>query len=454
MRNDVNISEAYVILTDQYLLRQYALYNNKASEENNALSSYTIYGGENDPFERIVLKVPKKKLEQIASDLVKSNGIVTGVNEIRVNAVGGRGTYIVSKTSLSGNDYIIEGYCTAYRLTKMYLEMDNYEGTPMDIIKTILNSKVLTGTNILTGKLKYWCVDKNTDADILTFKKGQSYWYILQVCATYLGCRIFFTANDAYLVDYRVAVDKSELKYTDGLPDDDQFIIPGLTFTIEDKMDDQGRRVAGQVPDAVYDFDAIELYTKDSSRPEYGAIVGQVSLGSEGVTPMFNKVSVTCEGDYVIDVENIKAQKYYRDTEVEQKEMTVEILKETPLDKFDAADTIYHQGTTFASNLIDYRCETQQSVEFSMKEYTVVDGDTHWVPFFPPSSRIAAIDDDLDDIHVDNKSVLNPTIVRPQKLILSSYKRNFPDGSSTYKFGVIASVDLSQKISDLSAGQQ
>ena len=126
MRDDVNISDAYVILTDKYLLKQYALYNNKASEENNALSSYTIYGGENDPFERIVLKVPKKKLEQIASDLVKSNGIVTGVNEIRVNAVGGRGTYIVSKTSLSGNDYIIEGHCAAYRLTKMFLNRNSH----------------------------------------------------------------------------------------------------------------------------------------------------------------------------------------------------------------------------------------------------------------------------------------------------------------------------------------
>lgn len=454
MRDDVNISGAYVILTDKYLLKQYALYNNKASEENNALSSYTIYGGENDPFERIVLKVPKKKLEQIASDLVKSNGIVTGVNEIRVNAVGGRGTYIVSKTSLSGNDYIIEGYCTAYRLTKMFLKTDNYKGKPMQIIKAILNSKVLTGTNILTGKLKYWCVDKDGDEDELVFKKDQSYWYILQVCATYLGCRIFFTANDAYLVDYRIAVDRTKLRYTDGLPDADQFIIPGLTFTFENMMDNQGRRTAGQIPDAVYDFDGIELYTKDTTRPEYGSTVGQVSLGAEGVTPMFNKVSVTCENRHVIEVENIKAQKFYRDTEIEQKEMTVEILRETPLDKIDSTGTVYHQGTIFASNLIDYRCETQQSVEFSMKEYTVVDGDTHWVPFFPPSSRIASVDDNLDDIHVDNRSVLNPTIVRPQKLILSSYKRNFPEGTSTYKFGVIASVDLSQKISDLSAGQQ
>ena len=119
-----------------------------------------------------------------------------------------------------------------------------------------------------------------------------------------------------------------------------------------------------------------------------------------------------------------------------------------------AGSILYYQGSVIAANIVDYRSESQQSVEFSMKEYQNIGGSNHWIPFFPPSSRIRGIDDDLDDIHLNNTSVLNNTLCKPQKLILSSYIRRFPEGVSTYKFGVIASVDLSSKISDMVAQQK
>lgn len=442
MRDDIEMSEAYVLIYDADGHHAYALYNTRASEENNALDSYKIHGGENDPFEYIKLEIPRKKMSQVASDLMKPGAITAGQNKIVVKAIG-RGTYIVSASNLTGNTCTITGYCTAYGLTSTNSTAD-ISGTPYEIIKSILVDNKYG--YFMSGKLRYWFVDRNGPSDILSFPKGYSLWYILQVCSMYLGCKIFFTGDDAYLVDYRLPRTSSLANLKEQ--------IPNLKYTTEDTYDKTGK-VSGTEPDAVYDFDDIQVYTTDTKRPEFGKIVGQVKLGNEGQTTVINKVQITCinpdktSETVVATAMSTKAMTMYNETEKAKYETTIDTLLQSKPDS--SASKKYKQGSTIASNIIDYRCEAQQSVEFSMKELQSTNGKTHWLPFFLPSSRIRALDDDTDDIHVDNTSNINPSIIRPQKLILSSYTRNFPQGTSTYKFGVIASVDLSQKICDLSA---
>lgn len=448
MRQDINMDNAYVLIYNTTGNNSYALYNKRASDENNALDSYTIYGGENDPFEYVKLRIPRKKMKQVASDLMEPNAIVPNRNKIYINGVG-RGSYVVSSSDLTGNECTITGYCQAHALTGETFK-NPVSSKPFDLIFDILSGKLYG--EYITGKLKYWCIKRDDVTDYLDFKEGDTLWYAIQVCAAYLGCRIFFTGEDAYLVDYRLAVNRENISWNSaGIG---TCAPVKLTCTSGNILDDSGA-VTGYYPDALADFGAIDLYTKDANRPEYGRCVGQVKLGNEGQTTIINQVIVKCKDGVETTAMYKEAQEWYNDTEKTKKEYTLDVLKQTPKnEESNNNTTLHHQGDIVASSIIDYRAESQQSVEFSMKEYQSIGGSNHWIPFFPPSSRVMAIDDDLDDIHVSNTSVINETLIKPQKLILSSYRRNFPEGTSTYKFGVISSVDLSQKLYDMSSVQQ
>lgn len=449
MRQDIDMDNAYVLIYDTTGKNSYALYNKRASEENNALDSYTINGGENDPFEYVKLKIPRKKMKQVASDLMEPNAIVSGINKIYINGVG-KGSYIVTAADLTGNTCSITGYCQAYKLTATILTKE-LTMNPFDAIEEIL----LSGRygEFITGKLRYWCVKRSLTSDMLRFPVGKTLWFVLQVCATYLGCRIFFTGEDAYLVDYRLALNKEHIIWDQNNRTGSNSET-GLSCTAGVELNNSGA-MKGYYPDAVADFGTLDIYTKDTSRPEYGRCVGQVKLGNEGQTTVINKVIVRCANNVEATASDKDAQRKYNDTEKTRAEYTLEnILQSKPDAQVTAGSILYYQGSVIAANIVDYRSESQQSVEFSMKEYQNIGGSNHWIPFFPPSSRIRGIDDDLDDIHLNNTSVLNNTLCKPQKLILSSYIRRFPEGVSTYKFGVIASVDLSSKISDMVAQQK
>lgn len=447
MRQDINMDDAYVLIYDSSGKNSYALYNKRASDENNALDSYIIKGGESDPFEYIRLEIPRKKMKQVASDLMKPNAIVAGMNKIYVRGVG-EGSYIVSASDLTGDTCTITGYCQAYKLTSTVLQTD-MSGKPFDIIDEILTSGRYG--SFITGNLKYWCIKPQLSTDTLNFAAGQTLWHVIQVCATYIGCRVFFTGIDSYLVDYRITLNKDQITWSQGIGN---HAPTGLSCTSGTELNNDGS-IKGYYPNAVADFGTIDIYTNDTTRPEYGRCVGQVKLGNEGVTTVINKVIVKCAGGVEAVAYDKEAQRKYNETESTKVEYTLNTILQSKSDAPMSTDPpLYYQGSVIASNIVDYRSESQQSVEFSMKEYQNIGGSNHWIPFFPPSSRINAIDDDVDDIHVSNTSVLNESLVKPQKLILSSYTRRFPEGVTTYKFGVIASVDLSSKISDMAAQQK
>ena len=452
MRDTVNMDEAYILLYDSTGRNSYALYNIRASEENNALESYTVEGGENNPFEIITLNIPRKKLNQVASNLTRPGAVVNGVNKIYVNAVG-KGTYIVHDNNLMTNDNTVKivGYCqAAIGLRNVAWSTEIAAASPFRLIKDIITSPTYGGPYI-PGKLRYWFIDKDEPEDKLTFPAGANLWNVLQVCAMYLGCKIFFSGNDAYLVDYRLTVNKDliTLNATEGTIGN-----IGFRCSTEEIMGNDGKSQNPPIylPDALYDFDTIDIYTRDSNRPEYGKCVGQVSLGGEGETTIKNKVTIKCKDGVEATVEDTAAQKAYGMTKADDPK-TLSYLRE--LKEPGSADinktTLYHQGQVLAANIVDYMSEGQQSITFSMKELQSVGGSTYWIPFFPPGSRIKGVDDEVDDIHINNTSVVNSSTVKPQKLALSTYSRSFPNGITKYSFGIMESIDLPTALSELSA---
>ena len=459
MRGDTDMGQAYVTIYDRTGERCYAFYNVRASEENNALSGYTLCGGENDPFEYLKLEIPRKKMFQIAPDLMEPNAIVSGVNRVYLNAMG-RGSYITAASNLTGETCTITAYCQAYKLTSTVLA-DSLTGRPFDIIEDIVKGGRFG--DFITGDLKYWCVKREDVADLLSFNSGETLWYVIQVCAMYLGCRVFFTGEDCYLVDYRLALpvdpdvssDHGQITFT---RQGEQYVgsttaMTGFRCSGELLRNDDGTTTANRcIPNAVYDFDDIDLFSTDAARPEYGRVVGEVRLGNEGLTTVINKITINCANNVAVTIQSNKAVRQYDNTEM-SKIIDIPSLIETNPENYDTDEKIYHQGLTVASNIIDYRCESQQSMEFTFKEFVHTNGEIHWVPFFPPSSRVKSISDSVDNVNVSNISTLNNSIVKPQKLILSSYTRTFPEGTSTYKFGVISSVDLSTKLSEMTTAQ-
>lgn len=449
MRGDVELNTAYVTIYDKTGERCYAFYNTRASDENNALKEYEMHGGENDPFEYVKLSIPRKKMSQIAPDLMEPNAIVSGVNKIFINAMG-KGLYVVASSDLTGDTCTITAYCQAYKLTSTILT-ENLSGYPLAIIRNIITSGAYG--DFIGGDLKYWCIEKGEATDVLEFNAGVTLWYVLQVCAMYLGCRIFFTGDDAFLVDYRLSVDTTDISFNPATGIGTVNGIDGFVCSGEPVINQDGTRADDEyLPNAVYDFGDIDLFTADSTRPEYGRVVNEVKLGNEGLTTVINKVNLSCADSVTVVIESAKAIRQYDNT-VMAKELTIPSLKETNMGKYKAGMNVFHQGLTAASNIIDYRCESQQSIQFTFKEYVHTSGEIHWVPFFPPSARVRSISDSLNDVNISNTSTLNPSIVKPQKLILSSYVRTFPEGTSTYKFGVISSIDLSTKLNEMTTAQ-
>ena len=443
MREDVIIKDSYILMYAVDGNKSYALYTGNRDERNNAVKSYTLTGGVSEPFEVLMMKIPRNKLVQAASPLTKPNAMIEGTNKITLSAMG-KGEYVFQSASLSDDTYTIKAYCAAYKITKTNSTVD-IAGYPLEIITGILNG-AYGGEKYVTGKIRYFCQrfplshnDTSHARDTLSFKTGVNIWYIIQVCALYLGCRVFFTGTDAYIVDYRLPKEV--------------FLTNGVAYTTE--KDAEGNSII----DAVYDFPDIKLHTTDASRPEYSRITGNVSLGSEGFDTVTNNVVIKCTNsqtgasDQVVDISDPISIGYSFRT-VKNSTYTISELRETSLNDESVTDGVYYrQGTVVASNILDYRSEPQRSMRFKFKEYVNSNGQTHWLPYFPPSCRVSSIVDDIDSVTIDNKWWDTPAI-KLQKLCLSSYTRNFPEGTSTYEFGVIKNISLPEKLSDMTTAQQ
>jgi hypothetical protein len=375
------------------------------SSGTSCIDSLEIHGGMNQPFESLVMKIPRRRLTQFAPELMGERGIVSGRNVIIYNAYG-YGRFILTKASLKNDIYTITGYAvpevfrgtpTAYRYTN--------SNSPMQIIEDILSIGVsVSGGNESAsyrrtnsagnGKLNTNLSDTIRWSGTVDFPAGTNAWYVLQVCAMRMGARIWFAEGDAYLYDMRNASSTTSIDLQSG------------------------------------------SYARN--------VVGSPSLGDEGTSSIVNNVQVgytttasTSMGDdrdktVTISVRSnvTQSQDYYG----VRKGNTMH-LKEIR----NEADAV-----AIAQGYMAYLTDSQNSITFTLKE--MVNGG--WARSFNHVTWASKIVDDIDDITVTNVSPCTKT-TKPNLLTLSSFARIYPEGYSEYTFGAQNSIDLSSRVSQI-----
>ena len=433
---------------------------NSDGTEINCIDSYTMYSGPENPFEYIVMKIPRKKLAQVAPSLINGNStdIVAGKNTLIVSAVG-TSFMTVSKVKMDGDTVTITAYCNAEKLRGFTLTNGGNK-SPTGWIQDILTTSNY-GVNFSGNLIRQYDESESIRVGMLRFNPGTQVWTVLQVAAMCVGARVFFTDNKAYVVDYRY------------------------------------------IGEGVKDYGKIDLYPRSGDFTYRSNIIGKVNLGDEGVDTIINSMVISCstpemDGDKYAGGDGYTAQTYktYKYTATdplsiqafqEKVANTVNLPEliqndpehlpkeeEKPGTGEEGGDTggseggdtggaeggegtetepkkeftLYDQAATFASNYLSYRSEPQQSVSFTLKEMRMVDNEPAWHPFFTPASVASAISDEADEIYVDNISVLRDTPAT-QKLVLSSCERSYPKGTSKYTWGVMSSIDLASSTSQI-----
>ena len=223
------------------------------------VSSYTLSGGPEEPFEKLVLKMSRRVFARTYPevDMAVSDMYTTNVDEyrykispkesvIQITAIG-RGTYIVDTCSLNDNVYTITAYCPASRLTEGHLsnataiwnspltaildiltnESYGLGGYIFEPSRIICNAKDITGFDLL-GQPNNSYVDINKVPkeyrylmdnvgskgawSIITDSKP-SPWEFIQRCALLINAKVFFANNRAYIIDYTRLDEISEADY-------------------------------------------------------------------------------------------------------------------------------------------------------------------------------------------------------------------------------------------------
>lgn len=409
-KGEVKPSESFFVMMSspsEEGAKWYYLYSEKENLE--CLDSYALTGGMECPFEILELTVPKRSLELYAPGLV--DNIIAGKSRIQLNAMG-EGMFTVTKCRLSGKNYLITAYSDAYTLTGHVLEATMTQ-SPFNWISYILEEGKY-GVAFTGNHFKYAYAPRASTGDSLTFNKGTNIWYILQVCSIYLGCRLFFTSGTAYLVDCRGYLEDLS-NYTTPFP--------------------------------ISDYEAVDLYPVDSSSPYFNRIVGNPTLGDEGWDTIVNSVAISCKSS----PESTESTTFtYNDTESIQ--MFQEHLYQVSMPNMvENSEAGFTQAETMANSLMDYRKEPQQSVTFKFKEMRRKASGIEWQSTFAPVARVPIVYSIPDGFVISNRSVLYSDVQIPQKLMMSTYTRNFPEGTTTYTFGQITKVDLTSSTSNLSS---
>ena len=384
-----------ILISDSAQTNWYAILygGNTGSDKYNCIDSVTISGGVEEPFETATIIIPKKKLmEQIPA---LYGDIVDGQNRLLINCMGKHNMY-VDQVKISKQNINIRGITYAQWYQQRSVQAD-VTSTPyahiMQFLTDARNGVSYSAENIITN------FDSNSDPDGLnteniTFKTGTKIWRALQVCATMLRCRIFFADNKAYLLDY--------------------------TKKIEDE-------------DTCW-VDSVDLYGSNEFR---GRVVGEGNMDEDGSAPVKNTVTVVTTDDNGNTVSNEYSDALSVARYDIQSKGTIQVPE---LNK--------SVGEQFAMNHLRYIREPQRTVTFTLKEMYGQSGQPNkvWKSYFGASAQTRTIIDRDSSDMVLNTSYLNSQPAY-NKLILSSYKRQFPKGVCEYTFGTVANIDLANNVS-------
>lgn len=418
----------------------------------NLVDSLTITGGPEAPFEYVQMTIPRKNLSSAYPALMSASesDLKPGHNRIVVS-MAETSTFTLTKVKSTSSTITLTGYCNAERLRGAVIPNDASMAPPMWIDHILGGSYGVTFKDdalVRNYKAPESEMIQSAREDIgLSFTEGTNVWFVLQVAAMICGARVFFAQDKAYVIDYSLITGAKE----------------------------------------------VDLYSGDPDKLDCSmAVVGDVELGDEGTDTIVNTLKVSCRTpnvdtstktyvrdengaisykQYELPVEDSASRKVYGDydggtyyiTGLRQRDKSANVNFSPPESDSDAEEgteegttetkegyeTYYfNQAQRFGDNLLKYLSEAQQTVTFTLREQTGEDAAV-WAPFFQPNATVRSMSDEVDDIYVDNESDVTEGDRKPQKLALKTYTRNYPECTTEYTWGVLASMDLSSSTSKI-----
>jgi hypothetical protein len=441
MRHDdyVSQSDFFLSISNAEGTQDYTLIDGTTMS---CVEAYTLYGGPESPFEYLTVTIPRARLTEVAQELTLEDGIVAGRNRIVLDAIG-RSEMTVTKCKLNNNKYTITAYSNADRLRGVTLS-SVVSGTPEDVIKIILNTAeygVTFTESAGTLIMEHGVMETGT----ISFSIGTNAWYALQVAAMCMGCRIFFANGCAYVIDYRLdnPTQIDEVGDIELYPNNGNVSLTVNSASLGDEgVDTIVNKVQYRAQVSVLDDDGNPTYTDngEGAVPRYTAnteLNTSTYEDDSGSISMFGeRTSNLIYLDDLLNTEDIKIKIPPPEGSPEGTEPTYETI---PGQK---------QADAFCRNYIDYRNEPQQSIEYTVKEMFSRGGSPVWSMTYLPASRATSINDSVDAVIITNTSELDGN-EKYQKLCLSTFERHYPQGTTTYTWGVMASIDLSSSTSQI-----
>ena len=387
----------FIMLSDSEQKNWYAIqYGATDHEEYNLIDSLTITGGVETPFEKAVIKIPKKKLYETIPNL--QGDIIDRHNKLIINCMGQHNMYL-DQANISDSTITLTGmtYAAYYQLSAL---QTTTKATPLEHIRSILSDSANGVMYDLSqdAQDKQFITNCTDTSDVLTFKVGTKLWRVLQICATMLGGRLFFADNKAYLLNYTVKIDNEYTKWMEYID-------------IQGSADMRKRMVS---------------YSQ---------------IDQEGFAPVKNTATILATNS-----EGSSVTKLVTDNR--------SVAKYGTLDKgtINLSELDEVQADKFAINHLRYIREPQRSIRFTLKEGYGQSGSPEkvWMSYFGPSAQVGKIIDRENSDQVSNRSTLYSGYMPIyNKLMLSSYVRQFPKLTCEYTFGTIANISLSDNTSQV-----
>ncbi len=435
----VEESKQYIQMSSSDGAQYYTLYYVPASgEEFNCISSYDMKGGQQEPFASVTLSIARKRLMNLAPDLIED--IKAGKNRLIINAVG-HSEMIVTKCKTSSSTYKITAYAVeeAYKGLQLGVDMecgpDDPFTTPFETIQYILDKTYEVGDTaslrFTEDKIFYnYQTKNNTWSGKVTFSGSKTVWYVLSVCAMRMGCSIWFQDGCVYIVDTTLQVNSSNV----------------TNMTASDYADYSGTTYLNVAPYS-------PINTKGT---EYGfatMVLGTPDLEDAGTDSLANSVTIT----YTVE-ENNSTKRAKATTNVNNDttymlqsskgvygERTAGTLNINELNKDDAQAIADLYPLTL--------CDTQQAISFKLSETYEDDGVRRWQAYYPPLAQLAKVIDHNSDsmlTRVANFSLKGSVPVNMyNRLMVNSFVRHFPEQTTTYTVGKMAQTDLTQTMSNV-----
>ena len=397
-------SDMYILMSDANRANWFLLSHGGGADKYSCVESVNIHAGPETPFEWAEIVIPRKKLMEQIPDLASS--LVDGQNLLYLNVMGKHNMFAQSIDS-SGDSIKITAFCMAQRYKSATLTY-NTTDTPLNIIRSILADSSLGLSFGPDNILMRYDSALNTSAGDVTMPRGTLIYRALQICARLLRCRLFFADDCAYIIDYTVSASASLAGNAEVYGAGDLILRRGKKL---------GARCVGR-----------------SSCDDQG-----------GLDPVRN----TCTIKYLVrTVEDETVTESTESQTVTDSESVAALDRTLDYGTVALPELNINQAKQFAQHLLYYIREPQRSMTFKLKEAYGESGkwEKKWKSFFTTCAMASSITDSYNSEHVDNESVVSEGKAY-HKLILSQYTRSFPEGTCEYTFGLIASTQLSDNLS-------